>query len=310
MRKWLCLLLAVLMLVLAACGAADREKAYDNKEDKETNVETEPVWGSEQGQLSTEPANTPTGAPATSQPAATSGTEATTGTNQGTIPATTEATTKPAAQPEPATHSPLYISGVETENVIRWFNEVVLDAEFVNSGNATVVQKWDGSISYALLGTPTDADRAVVSNMAATLNGISGFPGMYETSNPDNANLKIYFVTESEMLEILGNNFSGCDGGVTFWYNGNNAIYKGDICIRTDLDQYVRNSVIQEEIYNGLGPVQDTDLRSDSLIYSGYSTPQQMTQVDLLIVKLLYHPDIKCGMSATECEKVIRKLYY
>ena len=77
-----------------------------------------------------------------------------------------------------------------------------------------------------------------------------------------------------------------------------------------DLDQEVRNSVILEEIFNGLGPVQDTDLREDSIAYSGYSIPQELTEIDELILKLLYHPDIVCGMNAQECEAVIRQLYY
>jgi hypothetical protein len=65
-----------------------------------------------------------------------------------------------------------------------------------------------------------------------------------------------------------------------------------------------------EEIYNGLGPVQDTALREDSLIWQGYSIPQELTAVDELILKLLYHPDILCGMDARQCEEVIRALYY
>ena len=32
--------------------------------------------------------------------------------------------------------------------------------------------------------------------------------------------------------------------------------------------------------------------------------------IDLLILQLLYHPDIKCGMNASACEEVIRSLYY
>ena len=68
--------------------------------------------------------------------------------------------------------------------------------------------------------------------------------------------------------------------------------------------------MIQEEIYNGMGPVQDTDLREDSMIYSGYSTPQELTEVDKLIMTLLYHPSIDFGMTSAECESVIRQLYY
>jgi hypothetical protein len=38
--------------------------------------------------------------------------------------------------------------------------------------------------------------------------------------------------------------------------------------------------------------------------------PQSMTEVDELILKLLYHPQIQCGMDAQQCEAVIRQLYY
>ena len=89
-----------------------------------------------------------------------------------------------------------------------------------------------------------------------------------------------------------------------------NKIYNAIICIRTDLNQTLRNSVILEELYNGLGPIQDTMLRPDSIIYQQFSQPQSLTPVDELILKLLYHPDMKPGMNATQCEAVIRKLYY
>ena len=112
------------------------------------------------------------------------------------------------------------------------------------------------------------------------------------------------------MINLLGDNFYNCDGGVTFWYDGYNQIYNATICYRTDLNQHLRNSVILEEIYNGLGPVQDTNLRPDSIIYAEFTQPQALTEVDELILKLLYHPDMKCGMNAAQCEAVIRQLYY
>jgi hypothetical protein len=59
-----------------------------------------------------------------------------------------------------------------------------------------------------------------------------------------------------------------------------------------------------------LGPIQDTGLRPDSIIYQEYSEPQELTEVDELILKLLYHPDILPGMNAAQCEEVIRRLYY
>lgn len=208
-------------------------------------------------------------------------------------------------------HSGLYIPGVSVDDVITYYNEVVLDAEFSSgSGNASLVQKWPSPIYYMINGNPTFKDRQVLSDYVQWLNSIPGFPGMLETKVDAQANLRIHFCSYSQMINILGDNFYGCDGGVTFWYNGRNEIYQETICIRTDINQTVRNSVILEEIYNGLGPVQDTWLRTDSIIYAGYSEPQSLTAVDELLLKLLYNPQIQCGMNAAQCESVIRKLYF
>ena len=236
-----------------------------------------------------------------------------------TVPPVTSAPeqTEPAQITEPVTeppetappHSDLYIPGLAVEDVISYFNEVSLDAEFTESGDPSKLQKWNAPIYYQISGEYTLEDMTVLTNFTTWLNTVEGFPGIYEAEENGTVNMRIYFCTQDEMGNRMGDNFRNLDGGVTFWYN-NDRIYDCIICYRTDLDQQVRNSVIIEEIYNGLGPIQDTDLRPDSIIYSGYSIPQSMTEIDELLLKLLYHPDMQCGLNAEECAAVIRRLYY
>jgi hypothetical protein len=221
------------------------------------------------------------------------------------IPETVPVTEVPTEPEDPS----LTIENLPVEDVLLYFNEVVLDAEYFSTGDPSLVQKWTVPICYILYGTPTEEDRNTLNRFADWLNTLEGFPGISQTTDPTTANLRIHFCDQETMLDLMGNNFYGCDGGVTFWYE-ENVIYDAIICIRTDIGQTLRNSVILEEIYNGLGPVQDTDLRPDSLIYSGYSEPQELTAMDQLILKLLYHPDLSCGMNAAECEAMIRQLYY
>lgn len=240
-----------------------------------------------------------------------SATESTLQTSEATtIPETSHPETSEATlPPTEAEHSPLYIEGVTVEDVILYFNEVCLDAEFVEGGDPTRLQKWVEPISFSILGSPTKEDLQILYGFTDWLNTIEGFPGMYEAQYDSDANLTIHFCTQDELLDIMGSHYTGVDGAVTFWYR-NDEIYDATICYRTDLDQYLRNSVILEEIYNGLGPVQDTALRPDSIIYSEFSQPQSLTEMDELILKLLYHPQLECGMNAAECEAVIRSLYY
>ena len=235
----------------------------------------------------------------------------TTTTATHTQPSTSTSTTSAIITPtESNIHSRLYIPGVSVEDVIAWFNEIVLNAEVVISGDATLVQKWVSPISYRIIGETTEQDRQVLKNFTDQLNTIPGFPGIHEVTEPWQSNMNIYFCPQSEFSTHVSDGFENTDGAITFWYNDANQIYDAIICYRTDLDQYVRNSVLLEEIYNGLGPIQDTSSRSDSIIFSGYSTPQTLTQEDWLLLELLYHPDIVCGMTADQCERIIRTLYY
>ena len=223
----------------------------------------------------------------------------------------TEPPTEPTEPPETLPpHSELYIPGLDVEDVITYFNEVCLDAEFVNGGNATLLQKWNTPIICSLNGEYTAEDYDTLMRLFDWLNTVEGFPGISLSEHDYEVNLRVYFCSMERMLDLLGDNFYNCDGGVTFWYDGYNQIYNATICYRTDLDQNLRNSVILEEIYNGLGPVQDTNLRPDSIIYAEFTQPQELTEVDELILKLLYHPDMECGMNAAQCEAVIRQLYY
>ena len=232
-------------------------------------------------------------------------------TPEPTAVPTPEPTAVPTATPAPA-HSDLYIEGLSVEDVILYFNEVVLDSEFVTSGDPSYVQKWADPISFMLHGTYTQTDYEVLTELVTQLNGIEGFPGMYECWEESQARLNIYFCTQQELNDRMSNmtQDTSLDGAVTFWYDEGDRIYSEIICIRTDLDQTLRNSVILEEIYNGLGPVQDTTLREDSIIYQYSSTALSLTDTDILLLKLLYHPSMLCGMNPGEAHSVIRELYY
>lgn len=232
---------------------------------------------------------------------------------QATTTATTAETTATTAQTTAATlpeHSELYIPETSQELVLSWFTEVCLDAEFVNSGDPSVVQKWVKPIRYTIEGLPTTRDLDVLEGFAAWLNTVEGFPGIRQTNDYSEMNLRFHFCDREELVILMGEHLADADGAMTFWYNDQNEIYDGVICICTDLDQQVRNSVILEELYNCLGPGQDTAIRPDSIIYSEYSCPQQLTAVDELILRLLYHPDMLPGMNAGACERVLRALYY
>ena len=299
-KSWIAVAV-LLLLALTACGKTQQsmENTVPTEPAKPQNLETVAPQTLPPTVPATEPQMTE---PVETEPAETEPAE--------TEPVETEPVETEPVQTEPE-HSKLYIPGISVEDVIVYFNEVCLDSEFSDGGTPNLVQKWTYPIYYSLFGEYTQEDLQVLEAFAEQLNAIEGFPGISQAQEDWQTNLRIYFCTEQEMVERMGGErYYGLDGAVTFWYDGDNRIYDEIICYRQDIDQYIRNSVILEEIYNGLGPVQDTLLREDSIIYQEYTTPQSLTAVDELILKLLYHPDILCGMDMWQCEQVIRNLYY
>ena len=284
MKKLFCLLL-VLAVVLAGCRKPTAEVVATEQILPATSVE--------------EAATAPSQTTQATQPEETEGQQ-------------TEETESAPTEPEitePA-HSDLYLEGVSVEDVIVWFHEVVLDGEFVNSGDPSRLQKWQDPICYSIEGEPTAEDMAVLESFGAWLNTVEGFPGIHQAEAGEHVNLRFHFTDSQGFLTIMGPNAEGLDGMFTFWYDGMDRIYEGVTCIRKDIDQSLRNSVILEEVYNGLGPAQDTRLRPDSIVYQEFAQPQELTAVDQLLLQLLYHPDMECGMNGAQCESVIRNLYY
>lgn len=198
------------------------------------------------------------------------------------------------------------------EQMIKYFNEVVLSIEYsTGSGNPSVVQKWKDPIYYYIEGQPTDRDLTVLEKLIAQLNTIEGFPGIRQATGLER-NLGLYFVDRTAFRAQFAAVINGeeAEGAVQFWYYTiSNAIYRGDIGYRSDIDQKIRDSVIPEEIVNALG-LNDTILRKDSIVYQYSSTATELSDVDFVILKLLYHPNMRRGMDAKACEAVIRELYY
>lgn len=279
MRKGLCLGLCLsLALLLCACTGV-------NLESNSTSLPTCEI-------LPTETVIEDTTAAATIEVP-----EITTGETETTAPA----------------HSALYHPEYTSQQVWEYFEEVVLRAEYSDgTGNTALVQKWKEPIIYSIYGTPTEEDLSVLTALFAQLNEIPGFPGIHARAEGEPANLMIGFWDSEDFNMYFSDFLNGEDayGATQYWYyNDTNEIYTADVGYRTDIDQSTRTSVLIEEIINMLA-VSDTVLRTDSIVYQYSNDNTALSDIDWLILKLLYHPAIQCGMDFDGCRTVIEELYY
>lgn len=234
-------------------------------------------------------------------------------------PVTTEPATEPVTttlsveQTTAPAHSPLYLPQYSQDQIWESFEEVVFHMEYSDgTGDTSLVQKWLSPMYYDISGDPTDEDLAVLTNLFEQLNGIDGFPGIYAADSLDSANLSISFLDEDAFFEDFSECVNGEDayGATQFWYyTDTNEIHTANVGYRTDLDQDTRTSILLEEIVNMLG-ITDTVLREDSIVYQYSNDNMALSDVDWLILKLLYSTDIYCGMNAEGCRPIIEELYY
>ena len=211
-------------------------------------------------------------------------------------------------------HSQYYIEGYSQRSIRNYFSEVVLSSEFSKGdGDLSLVQKWEDGIDYYITGNYYGTDVETIESFFAIFEGKEGFPKVRRAENIDSANLIVYFVSDKEFIEAtsdtIGDNTAS--GAATFYYDGKtNEITSGVIYYRKDMADVDRASVILEELYNVMGAPNDTTQRRDSIIYQRSSDNNELSQIDILIMELLYRPEIKAGMDYNEVSEALNKLYF
>lgn len=215
--------------------------------------------------------------------------------------------------PEVPQHSDLYIADYSQEQILSFFEEVVLHVEYSDgTGDDSRVQKWLSPLYYQFYGSYTDADISKLNELFAQLNQIEGFPGIYPVTDTVTENLAINFLSPDDLMDQFFEVINGENayGAVQYWYYTDiNEMYYARIGYRTDLDQLTRDSILLEEIVNALG-ITDTEMRPDSIVYQHSNSNLELSDVDILMIKLLYNPRIECGMNYDECAEIIKELYY
>lgn len=226
-----------------------------------------------------------------------------------------DATDYDVEKPKPTSplHSKLYMPEYSPQQIFEYFEEIVLHTEYATgTGNSSLVQKWNEPLRYRIYGNPTEDDLAVLMDLFAQLNEIAGFPGIYAANDEELENLTISFLEPESFISFFSEFVNGEDayGATRFWYyTATNEIYTAKVGYRTDTDQTTRMSILIEEIINMLG-LSDTVLREDSIVYQYSNSNTALSDVDWIILKMLYDPAIQCGMDADNCSAVIQELYF
>ena len=225
-------------------------------------------------------------------------------------PTVAETTVPPTTAP---LHSEFYMESCTLDDFLTYWDEVVLQMEYTDgTGSPSLVQKWLSPLRCRVYGTPTEEDLTVLEDLFTGLNEIEAFPGIGFAAEDEPENISLSFLDPEQFTEEFSDAVNGEEawGATQFWYyTESNELHTARIGIRTDIPQSDRSSIIPEEIINSLG-ISDSILRPDSIVYQFSNENLSLSDVDWLILKLLYHPDIHCGMSMEDCHRVLSELYH
>ena len=213
-----------------------------------------------------------------------------------------------------AEHSELYNPNYTVDEVFACFKEVVLSTEYTeNEQSGALVQKWILPIFYSIEGDCSENDKKVITDFIDELNKIDGFPKMYPAESSRQPCLVMDFMSAGKLYDEMGDvvRFERSDGISQFWFLLRvNVICGAKIGYDRTMADAVRTAVLLEEIVNVLGVSNDTETRSDSIVYSGYTEIDTLSEMDWLILRILYNDEIKCGMNEDECYRAIKRIYY
>jgi len=185
--------------------------------------------------------------------------------------------------------------------IMDYFAEVAFGSEFGESSGR--VCRWNSPIKYTVTGSPTQADLELLSILCDRLNQIEGFPGISYTDKAKNANFTVMFISGEELMEEFEHASESCVGMSEFmWYTSSAEIFTARAAIDCN-EVKERESTICEEFLQSLGLAMDSYAHPNSVFYQGVCTYSRPSELDYIMVELLYSPALTTGMPKDEALK-------
>lgn len=182
--------------------------------------------------------------------------------------------------------------------MLDYFAEIAFDSEYGTS--AGKLCRWETEILYKITGDATENDLELIDYLCETLNGIEGFPGIREAKNADTANFEIMFVSRDTIAKEFEHATDACTGMCEFsWTTDTYRIVSARAAIDS-AETSERNSTICEEILQSMGLPNDSYTHRDSVFYEGRCVYNRPSELDFAMIRLLYHPSLRCGMTKKE----------
>ena len=174
---------------------------------------------------------------------------------------------------------------------------------------ATKLSRWEGPIRICMTGSPSADDRQQLNQFIMEIaTHCPNVPNIHTVNSEQDANVVIYYGPLNTLAQHVDYYHEGNWGSFSYHYNARNVISSGKVGIATDKNSTAsKRHLLREELVGLLGLTNDHSIYSDSILYQEWTTTGELSDVDWLMLNMLYDPDLSCGMSAAEARKILLK---
>jgi len=199
----------------------------------------------------------------------------------------------------------------------RSFRDIALNAEYTEEGVPPVIKRWTQPLRVWMHSGEGDArtQRALLRRHLETLGSIARL-SVRLVERPEAANVRIYFAADEEldalvareMPAIAENEFahSWCMGSIRF--NRRAEIVRGTVVIpvaRVTAAGKLESCIV-EEVTQMLGLINDSRFARHT-VFSDRTDDERLTGLDYLLIRLLYSPALRTGMTWDQARPAVRR---
>lgn len=198
------------------------------------------------------------------------------------------------------------------ESVVDYFQEVALGFEFGNASNIT--RRWENDMRVFMGGQISPELLVETERIIDEINELST-TGFKVELVADSLQSNYYVFLGSgasyariypSMENLVGSNF----GLFTIFWDGSNRLFNGHMYVDIfRADTIEQKHLLREELTQSLGLARDSDLYAESIFQQSFSTKTtDYASIDRDVIRLLYHPGMRLGLSRLDVENVLRDI--
>ena len=193
-----------------------------------------------------------------------------------------------------------------------YFLSIAFGTEF--GGASPVIRKWATDVKIYMADSTYQELNQELNLVINELNGLIETISIRRVNTREESNLVLYcgnadnFVRDYEPAtqNVVKNNFG------LFWvyWNNQQELIRGNVFVDTQRTQGVscQRHLLREELTQSLGIMQDSGQFADSIFQQSWTCTNTYAAIDAMVIKLLYHPSVKPGMSKQQVTAIIKKL--